>query len=49
LIGLMVILHRPHIDLVVIRLAEVFDNRGNPSISCARDAMPARRLGDRGR
>jgi len=49
LIGLMVILHRPHIDLVVIRLAEVFDNRGNPSISCARDAMPARRFGDRAR
>jgi hypothetical protein len=30
-------------------VAEFLNNRGNPSVSCARDAMPARRLGDRAR
>jgi hypothetical protein len=29
--------------------AQILDNRGNPSVSCARDAMHARRLGDRAR
>jgi len=28
-------------------VAEILGKRGNPSVSCARDAVPARRLGDR--